>query len=209
VVGDSISCGYGVLGSDATCTATPANEDHDDSYGAIAARQLGAELFTISASGYGMYEDDTGNTSNTLPSLYGSTLPFGAAASAAWSFSTWIPDFVVIDLGTNDFAGSNGDPGQPFVTAYTTFLRRVRQNYPGATIVCTNGPMLTGSEATLAESYIQSAISMTEDPKVVFMAFETQSQSAADQGCDGHPNVATQQAMATQLTSFLTPLLWE
>ena len=46
VIGDSITCGYGVLGTngDADCFPT---ESHWDTYGAIAARALGAEVSTI------------------------------------------------------------------------------------------------------------------------------------------------------------------
>ena len=45
VIGDSITCGYGNLGTlaDADCFTT---ESHWDTYGAVAARALGAEVST-------------------------------------------------------------------------------------------------------------------------------------------------------------------
>jgi lysophospholipase L1-like esterase len=207
VVGDSISCGYGVLGASAMCTGTPAVEDDDDSYGAITAVNLNAELHTTASSGRGMYRNDDGTTTGTLPLIYGQTLPYGTTDGGVrpmWTFSSWVPDAVVIDLGTNDFVG--GDPGQPFVTAYVAFLKQLRQYYPSAYILCLNGPMLSGADYTSAATYIQSAISTVADPKVHYLAFPTQTGA---EGCDGHPSVATQAAMATQLTAALhTALGW-
>jgi hypothetical protein len=205
VIGDSISCGYGVLGTSATCVETPALEDHDVSYGAITASSLGAELHTTASSGRGMYRNSDGTTTNTLPVLYGFTLPYVTVGSpSAWTFSSWVPDAVVIDLATNDFVG--GDPGQPFVTAYVSFVRQLRQYYPSAYILCTNGPMLATTDYTSAATYIQSVISTLADPKVKYLAFPTQTGA---EGCDGHPSVATHAAMATQLTGALkTALGW-
>jgi lysophospholipase L1-like esterase len=208
VVGDSISCGYGVLGPDATCTPTPANEDHDDSYGALTARALNADLYTIAASGRGMYENVDGTTTGTLPDIYGETIPYSSATTpSSWNFADWIPDVVVIDLGTNDFAGSaTGDPGPEFVTTYVTFVQRVRTNYPDAWIFCTNGPMLSGTEYAQAQTYIQSVVSMVNDPKVTYLAFPTQN-PANGEGCDGHPSPTTHQLMATQLTAAIESAL--
>jgi lysophospholipase L1-like esterase len=208
VVGDSISCGYGVLGPDATCTGTSAYEDHDDSYGAITARNLGADLHTISSSGKGMYVNIDGTTTGTLPDIYGLTLPYVSAGTpSAWDFAGWTPDAVVIDLGTNDFYGSStGDPGQPFVTAYLAFVQQVRLDYPDAWILCTNGPILSGTQYAEAQAYIEAVVAMMDDPKVTFLGFPTQN-PANGEGCQGHPSVTTHELMAAQLTTALESAL--
>jgi lysophospholipase L1-like esterase len=66
VIGDSISCGYGDLGklADSECLTT---ESHWDSYEAVAARALGAEVSTIAASGRGVIRNYGGDTSGTMP----------------------------------------------------------------------------------------------------------------------------------------------
>jgi len=211
VIGDSISCGYGVLGPDATCTETSAYEDHDDTYGAITARSLDADLYTIASSGRGMYRNNDDTTTGTLPDIYGLTLPYGDGAGgfwlSQWDFTSFIPDVVVIDLGTNDFY--EGDPGTAYETTYVTFLMRVLSDYPNAWIFCTNGPMLSGASYTSAQTYIQSAVATIASPRVTYLAYPTQSQDAGAEGCDGHPKPATQQAMATQLTAAIkTALGW-
>ena len=66
VVGDSISCGYGTLGtlSDSDCYPT---ESAWDTYEAVAARALGADVSTIAMSGQGAYRNYGGDMTNTLP----------------------------------------------------------------------------------------------------------------------------------------------
>ena len=211
VIGDSISCGYGVLGPNASCTETSAYEDHDDTYGAITARNLDADLYTIASSGRGMYRNVDNTTTGTLPDIYGLALPYGNGTGglwpSAWSFTSFVPDVVVIDLGTNDFVG--GDPGTAYESAYVTFLTRVLGNFPNAWIFCTNGPMLTGTSYASAQTYIEAAVATIANPRVTYLAFAMQSTNPADQGCDGHPDPATHQAMAAQLTTAIkTALGW-
>ncbi len=211
VVGDSISCGYGVLGPNASCDGTDlAYEDHADSYGAVAARSLGADLYTIASSGRGMYVNIDGTMTGTIPAIYGLTLPYGMGSGglwpSAWSFASWEPDAVVIDLGTNDFL-YNGDPGAPFEAAYVAFLQRVRQSYPHAWVFCANSPILSGANHTGLEGYIQQALTTLADAKMSYVPFPTQSQDASAEGCDGHPNVATQAALGAQLTTVIKAAL--
>jgi len=209
VIGDSISCGYGVLGVNGSCDEgnLPPYEDHDDTYGALTARGLGADLYTIASSGRGVSVNIDGTTTGTLPAIYGLALPYGASGlwTSAWDFSSWTPDAVVIDLGTNDFLFA-GDPGQAFVTDYVAFVRRIRQDYPSAYILCTDGPMLAGTQYTQAQTYIQSVVSTVNDPKVAYLAFPTQLASNGE-GCDNHPSATTHQLMATQLATALKAAL--
>ena len=47
LVGDSITAGYGNEGADMSCPFSPDTENHYLTYGALAARQLGAEASTV------------------------------------------------------------------------------------------------------------------------------------------------------------------
>ncbi|MBK7399172.1 MAG: hypothetical protein IPJ34_23505 [Myxococcales bacterium] len=51
VIGDSITCGYGVLGASVSCSFSADTESAYDAYGSIAARALNAEAVMISWSG--------------------------------------------------------------------------------------------------------------------------------------------------------------
>jgi lysophospholipase L1-like esterase len=206
IVGDSISCGYGNEGASATCGFSADTENHYLTYGAIAARALGAEVVTIAWSGKGIiYNYDT-DTDNPLPALYDRTLPNDAGST--WGFSV-ASDAVVVNLGTNDFS-TDGDPTQQlFVDNYVALLERLREVYPEAFILCTVGPLLSGADLDAARGGIADAVATrvaAGDDAV--RAWEMNIANDMP-GCDYHPSVATHQALANALVSQLqTDLGW-
>jgi lysophospholipase L1-like esterase len=207
VIGDSISAGYGTLGtlSDSECFAT---ESHWDTYGAIAARALGADVSTVAMSGQGIYRNYGGDMTNTLPMVYGRALTNEATPS--WDFRTQA-QAVLINLGTNDISNNKGDPGAAFRDLYVGFLQTVRARYPSALIVCFVAPLLSGAELTTIRGHIRSAVDMRNtagDAKVVsFEGIATQTTDKA--ACQYHPNPAEQQIMADLLVAELrTRLGW-
>lgn len=100
VVGDSISCGYGDLCTSNQAGYRTADQSAYDSWGAVAARLLGADVSIVAKSGIGVYRDNSGSTTNTMPNVYGRT--HYSSANSAWGF-TLKPQAVLINLGTNDF----------------------------------------------------------------------------------------------------------
>lgn len=210
VYGDSISAGYGIEGAGPNCSFSQDTENHFLTYEAVAARSLAAEVRTIAWSGIGMYRNygDSGPSSSAMPAVYARTLPNNASSS--WTFSSWQPDAVVINLGTND-ASTQGDPGTPYRTAYLQFVRTLRQAYPDTFFVLTIGPMLDGTALSAIKGHIQAVIQTraTEgDSRMSFLEFPTQT-GADGYGCDWHPSVATNAKMAALLVSELeTRLGW-
>jgi hypothetical protein len=208
IVGDSISAGYGNLGSvthppySGGCTFSLDTQSAYASYGAVLGRTLGAEVSIVARSGWGMYRDGSGNTANVLSSIYGNTL--GAEASPAWSFDLK-PDAVVIDLGTND--SSMGDPGQPYEDAYVAFLRTVRGHYPAAWIFLTIGPMTSDPLLTTMRTHLANVVTTLGDAKVTKVDIPTQDTTMT--GCDFHPDSAEDMTMAAALAPTIkTKLGW-
>ena len=201
IVGDSISAGYGTLGmlSDADCFAS---ESHWDTYGAVAARMLGADLSTIAMSGQGVYRNYGGDMTNTLPMVYARALTNDTSPS--WDFRAQ-PQAVIIDLGTNDISNNKGDPGQPFLQAYVGLAQMVRARNPSALIVCIIGPLLGGTDLTTIRGYITTAVAMRRaagDSNIEFfdmIATQTSDKAA----CAYHPNPAENQIMAGLLVTEL------
>jgi hypothetical protein len=83
VIGDSITCGYGVLGfadangNSSDCPANDSNgylegplEDSDDSYATLLGQSLSADVSIVAWSGKGVYRNDDGSTTQTVPELY-------------------------------------------------------------------------------------------------------------------------------------------
>jgi lysophospholipase L1-like esterase len=201
VVGDSISAGYGTLGTlnDTNCYPT---ESHWDTYEAVAARAVGAEVSTIAASGQGMYRNYGGDMNNTLPQIYARTLMNDTATT--WSFAIK-PQAVVINLGTNDISNSKGDPGTPFRDAYRGFVETVRAKYPDAFIICLIGPLLSGTDLTTIQNHIKAVVQARNaagDAKIEYFG-DVVAQTSDKAACQYHPNPAENQIMGAQLAAEL------
>lgn len=201
IVGDSISAGYGNLGVEVhppwnnTCTFSLDTEAAYQSYASVLARSLNAEASIIARSGWGMYRDLNGSTSNVLSSVYENTV--GTEAAPAWSFMRKA-DAVLVNLGTNDSA--QGDPGQPYEDAYVEFLATVRGYYPDAWIFLTIGPMTSDPLLTQMRAHLTNVVATVSaggDEKVTTIDLAPQDSTMT--GCDYHPNVAEDQTMAAAL----------
>lgn len=192
IIGDSITSGYGNEGSPG-CHFSSTTENNYLAYGSVAARLVGAELSTVAWSGLGMYRNynDVDASAKPLPYYYDDAIP---TLGTKWDFSRFTPDVVVINLGTND-SSTHGDPGQPFIDAYVAFVNRVRAKYPNAFIVCIDANATVTSDIASVVATIKAG----GDAKIESFAMTGQN----GQGCDGHPNVASDQTMGESLATEL------
>jgi len=204
VVGASVSCGYGNLGT-APCGFTFPTESAFDAYESVAARAVGAELSVVAISGRGVYRNSDGTMTDTMPQIYERI--FASTATPAWDFRV-TPQVLVINLGKNDLAVD--DPGPAFVDAYVTFTGALRERYPNAYIVCTTGPNLGDANHVIQVAYVGAAIAARTaagDDRIELLDWPED--TADDQGCDGHPNATKHQAMGDALADLLrTRLGW-
>jgi lysophospholipase L1-like esterase len=210
IIGDSITCGYGDEGADMNCSFSADTENHYLTYGAVAARKLDAELSTIAWSGKGVvcnYGDGASSCVDPLPEYYDRTLP--NRSTSMWDFSKWQADAVVINLGTNDMSTAEDPSEDEFESAYVALLERIRNAYPDAYILCTNGPMLSGADLASVRSYIDNAVHTrvaAGDHRVGTFQLQTEDGSNG-YGCDWHPSVATHAQMADTLVAALQDAL--
>ncbi len=200
LVGDSISCGYGDEAASQTQHFTPATENAYLSYGAIAARAFDAQFADIAWSGKLMWPH------NTMNALYGYILP--ASKSMPWNFASWMPQAVIINLSTNDFA--QGIPSRRgWMRGYKAFIARVRKHYPKAVILCASSPMLWGSRNIASRTWLHSIVEQENaegDHNVHYLRIATQ--SAADgYGADWHPSLKTHRIMAGVVIAALQKYL--
>jgi lysophospholipase L1-like esterase len=210
-IGDSITCGYGDLGTDPAQHFSPDLEDETIAYGALTAQALDAEHTAIAYSGIGVLRDRRGSTTDQMPTRFERAL--ANDSTSRQPHATPAPDVVVINLGTNDFA--LGDPGRAFEQAYVDFVRAVRASYPDAWIVCTISPSLTDAyppgamSRTKATEAIRAAVAEVSsggDRHVTVFAFAEQ-QPRDGFGSDYHPSARTHRRMAEQLTAVLRALV--
>lgn len=202
IYGDSISTGMGNEGADNGADHLLGEKNNYWAYGAITARNLNAELHTISQSGIGVM---ISWFPFIMPQFYDQLSAVGDNDSV-WDFSRWTPDVVIINLFQNDaWLVDREKRLQPTpsdaqrIQAYVDFVRSIRAKYPNAQIICALGSM----DATATPrwpGYIKAAVEQmrkeNNDDKLDTIFFEFT-------GYEGHPRIAQHKANAEKLTAFI------
>lgn len=147
LVGDSISAGFGSRGSASThgCPVTGWTSGNPYTYNWFLAEYFQADLVPIAWSGKGMYQNCCDN-GETMPAYYLQTLG-GGHYTEDWNFSRYVPDMLLINLGTNDFNHDTGPAWrEAFTQTYVDFMvnATVRYNKPKLPIFVGQGPMNCG-----------------------------------------------------------------
>jgi lysophospholipase L1-like esterase len=210
LVGDSISCAFGDECAKASDGFTPATENEYVGYGPLTARALGAEIHVVAWSGKGLYRNLGGDTTDTMPVLWQRTIP--TDSTSRWTPSQWIPDVVVINLGTNDYNAQGPDPSANFQATYLQFVTTLKNVYPNVFVFGAVGPMLGGSRYGSVKTAITNVVSMLAaagDERMALVEFPTQDcgTDGTGCGCAGHPNVDEHQKMATILEAAIRSAL--
>lgn len=207
VVGDSITCGYGVLGDSERCKFSFATERASAAYGARLGKALDADVTTVCWSGRGVLRNYDGSTTGTMPELYELAIPEGPPTP--WSFaSSPRADAVVVGLGTNDFLGGGGRPLDldAFEEAFVRFLGRVREHEPSAFVFVTTSPMLTAEPMQeLARARLARVVarrSEAGDRRIELVVLDGDA-AAGNHGCDAHPNAADDARIAARLEQVI------
>jgi lysophospholipase L1-like esterase len=213
IIGDSITCGYGVIGDGPRCSFSFATERASAAYGALLGQMLDAEVTTVCWSGKGVFRNYDGTTTDTMADLFELAVP--TAPTARWSFTKAVapPDVLIVALGTNDFLGASGEPlDRPaFEEAYVKLARRVREVYPATLLLVTTSPMLKHEPAPSAPGPVDEAARTSLEHVVARRTAEGDRKiqlvpvpnEAPHWGCDWHPDAA----MNAQIADRLAPLI--
>lgn len=196
-IGDSLTAGYGIEGVN-PCDFSTETESSYETYAAIAARNLDAEAHVIAQSGKGIIQNYGGNLDGVMPDIWSRAST--NSADPAWDFSTWQPDAVMVNLGTNDFSATFDDAD--FVDGYAAFLGEIRAAYPDAPIVCVTWAIWGASH----EALVAEAVAATGDPAISTTRF-TWDTVGEGVGCDGHTNVVTNARLGLEVQGTLAALL--
>lgn len=144
-IGDSITCGYGI-DDDQYGYFSTATENFAKTYAYLASDELDADYSAVAFSGYGVLSgyttDGKINTADTLWDFYDKSAVFADGSKAYWSFDRLNPDYIVINLGTNDASYCNTvGRREAFCESYYKFIKYVRSKNPDSYILCVLGDM--------------------------------------------------------------------
>ena len=189
-LGDSISCGWGVVGAN---DGAYTSQDGTLAYPYLVAQNLGADYSILGLSGRGVvYGTDYNFDKNYLHAS-------PARATTAYGFARQA-DIVVINLGTND-RGNHADTAE-FEAGYLRLLENVfAKNGSDCIVYC-----LWGAMNDTYNTQIQSAIATYKashaDAKIYTLAL-TQSTVASGAPSWGHPSISDHAGYTTVLTNEL------
>jgi len=221
-IGDSITCAYGVDGTEGTFSTK--TEDGTKSYAYLASKQLNADYSMVSFSGFGIISgystDGTRNLVSTVPQYYDKLgfsywNQFGSDITqlkeVSWDASQFVPDLVIINLGTNDNSymqnvkGDRAKEEADFVEEYVKFIEQIRSVHPDAEILCTLGIM--GQELyPQIEEAVSTYKAASGDEKVNAYKFNQQNINKNGKGIDWHPAPQSHVEAAEELVAEIKKL---
>ncbi|WP_426502203.1 cellulose binding domain-containing protein [Dactylosporangium sp. McL0621] len=225
LIGDSWTAGYGNMSTTRDCSSNGGvtrNSNADSAFGALAAKDLGADYQTIAWSGLGMVRNYGGqNTATSFRSYYDTDLQ-ALYNSAVWpNPGTWKPQVVVVGLGINDFstALTAGEPwatvdalAADYRTAYLAFIAKLRDRYGPDTYIVLTYPDLsyiTTAFASSVQQIVQTRAGQG-DTRVRSLYYDDNALGLDHLGCDWHPSLHDDRIIAGALTTFINglPLTW-
>lgn len=218
-IGDSITCGYGVDDEDPLHHFKTGTEDVTRAYAYKTAQALGVEYSMFSTSGYGIItgytEGDEKIEAQRIP-LYYESYGFSYDRFAKnqfpheikWDFSRYVPEFILINLGTNDdaYCREHADRQADYTENYTKFLKVVRANNPVAYILCTVGIMGQRIFPAL-EKAVADYVSETGDKKISTMLFDEQNGEKDGLVADYHPTEVTHNKASKALAAEISRIM--
>ncbi|KFJ01995.1 GDSL-type esterase/lipase family protein [Bifidobacterium thermacidophilum] len=176
------------------------------SYGAIAARKLGAQLHDIAQGGASLLDgigwfhapNYIGMESIWDRIEYNPSL----GPTRQWDFSRYTPHVVIVAIGQNDSHPNDfmaqeydGDAARHWRARYADFLRALRGHYPKALIICTTTVLKHDPSWDHA---IDETVNTVDDPNIVHFLY-----SRNGSATPGHPRVQEHEEMANELVGFI------
>ncbi|MBR1638034.1 MAG: hypothetical protein IJ688_01450 [Treponema sp.] len=213
VIGDSITCGYGIEGVFEKDVFTTRQQRPDLAYGFLTAKNLGLEFNLVSWSGIGIiskYVDasvEVPDTTVVMPSVWPYTDKSLALRRGlepqVWDESRFSPDIVVLHLGTNDasFVRNHEDRRLAYVCGLRQFLEAIHRRSPKAKICCCLGVMGQDLCASVEEAVNQFHGDFKNVP-VKAVKFPVQLDEDGI-GADWHPSAKTHEKIAKILSDAL------
>jgi hypothetical protein len=206
--GNSITAGYAVEDLSGKDSPDSTYTNNYLSYAAITARHFDAKYQCICKSGIGL---TVSWFPLIMPEMYDRLIPENP--NSKWDFSLYRPDVVVINLFQNDswlvqvpeskefkeFKArfSTQAPNEDdLIDAYQQFVKKIREHYPKAAIICALGSMDASKKGSKWIDYIKKAVANLND-HTIYTHF------MPDKETSGHPSIKEQEVMAKSLINFI------
>lgn len=221
IIGDSITCGYGIEGAvedEIFCTA---QENPSKAYSLLTAQALDVEYQIVAWNGKGVIsayigeEGDEPDPEWRLPLLYeytdgGSEKDYYKKEEKdweKWNHQSYQADIVTVYLGTNDASYTREIPqrDREFIDGYKVFLDRIHQTQPKAAILCMLGTMdqrLCPATQKAVEEYAKDHT----DVQIEYLQLPEQSEEDG-LGTFWHPTAISHQKAADRIVAKIKEMM--
>lgn len=202
VVGDSITAAYGVEG-EYPCSFSADTENIQYSYAMLVGERVGASVHTIAWSGKGVvrnYGDENTTSADPMPLFYNRTLGISSDPNLVWDPSLYIPDVVLVTLGSNDYSTDPHPSDKDFTDGYIDLLARIQCDYPLAKVGAVCEPVPGDHECENVKTAADAMrVTYIEVPDSIYVKPD---------GCDYHPSIDAQQNIADVVAPAVQAMLY-
>ena len=232
-IGDSLTTGEGLAGASSECDRGSPWISVRTSYALMTAKALGADWRFLSQSGWGVISGWDNDQTSIIPPHYENVCSVAkgeknenAGAKKANDFSKWQADFVVVNLGTNDFnafrspaktasdgtvwklrsesdGSLNKEDAKRFQNGIKDFLSKIRRNNHNAQIIWAYG-MCSADFSEYIESAVEGFAKETKDTRISFLLLPSMAgESEEGRGSLFHPGSETHLKTSKALLSHI------
>lgn len=180
-IGDSITCGFGLLAPGLGGPFTTDEQDGAHTYAALTAAHFGAQAHFICISGRGIVRNCDNADFPRIPAFFEQTT---VSDPTPWDHTAYQPQIIVVNAGTNDTAGEESpvDPAA-FADGVKAFATRLRTAYPQAKLLWCYGMMATEMHDTIRE-----ALTSLDDENITYLPLRSVHDMPDEYGACYHPN---------------------
>ncbi len=210
-IGNSITCGYGTEGKNKTERFKPSTENCEKSYASIIARAFNAQYQLVSHSGLGMvrnYGDPKKLSVEQKPMPVRLEYLFDNDSIVKYDLKNYIPDAVVINLGTNDFSTQPFPDEADFIQTGEKLILKLLETFPGVKVFCITGPMINEPCFSYTKKIVELVRNKKNTKDVVFIGVPVDLLNTAnDLGSDWHPSYRGQIKTANMILPVMGNVL--
>eukprot|EP01087_Luapelamoeba_hula_P007626 TRINITY_DN1860_c0_g1_i1.p1 TRINITY_DN1860_c0_g1~~TRINITY_DN1860_c0_g1_i1.p1 ORF type:complete len:391 (+),score=45.27 TRINITY_DN1860_c0_g1_i1:97-1269(+) len=220
VFSDSDSNGFGIDGPDdyECLLGLVKYENCYQGYASLLAQWLNAEVHIEAWSGKGVVKNAvsiTNEDGDVMPVYWNRTI--ATEPKGIWNFQRWVPDAIIVLLGSNDYYSWPYPTDEEFISGYIAMLHRITAAYnssgtPQPVLINLCGGALANNQAPCPN--VQKAVSLfaaqqqPPAPKAQFILIGSDwLVYPQDFGCLDHRNAGGQVKLATRLAPLIRRIM--
>ncbi len=205
-VGDSLTNAYGCEGPGKQCSELRPYENSAKSWVTLASHALKADFQIVALSGFGVvrnYGDKKKVSADPMSVYYDRANSVDKASR--WDRSRFVPDLVVINLGTNDHSTQPMPDEAEFIAGYLKLIAQVLKGREKTPLIL-GQPLWSGTHSERVAKIVEQSKIKGWNVEILPL----QGPGEGEYGCDWHPLEMVHQRWASQLeTAVRARLSWK